>query len=238
MTYPYIAPWRALQGSSQRTLSSSLKGFIKKSSKQSASFSRSLVANKALQDAQLKEEETHGSAHKLHNLSLLTTKTMNQTRWRGLWEMANRNRRLGPEIRKALTGDISGICTEDAAEPSRPIRLREADDESSDDPGTSDSEGNDQDVCALNSVAHMRRAHVLQILFPPPLHLCLQEANLAAGKTFPLAHRCLSMSEFRDCEILESLLDRAREVTLESQKEEAGFGEGLDLGASHMCSLG
>lgn len=43
------------------------------------------------------------------------------------------------------------------------------------------------------------------------------------------------MSEFRDCEILESLLDRAREITLLSQcTGEGSSGEGLDLGLAFV----
>ena len=38
----------------------------------------------------------------------------------------------------------------------------------------------------------------------------LEEGVRAAGKEHPLAHRCLSMGEFRQNEVLESLLDRAR----------------------------
>lgn len=61
------------------------------------------------------------------------------------------------------------------------------------------------------------------------------EGNYAAGKQYPLAHsRCISMASFRNCEILESLLDRSREVTLLSQFEGHGFGEGLDLGIAYI----
>lgn len=41
------------------------------------------------------------------------------------------------------------------------------------------------------------------------------------------------MGEFRECEILESLLDRAREITLLSQSDQPGFGEGIDLGLAY-----
>ena len=62
----------------------------------------------------------------------------------------------------------------------------------------------------------------------------LEEGVRAAGKEHPLAHRCLSMTEFRQTEILESLLDRARELTLFVQDQTPGWGEGLDIGLSWL----
>lgn len=130
---------------SKQSKNPELKAFIAKVSKQSSSFCRSVVANKELQKAQLESNEG------LHAHQVLTTKTMNQTRWLGLWEMTHRNRRISTEIRLALTGDASGICTEDAAEPTIPAVLRETDDSSDegdhDNESESDSDGQNQDVC-------------------------------------------------------------------------------------------
>lgn len=80
-----------------------LKAFIARAGKQSASFARSVVANKELQAAQLE------AAPDLAPTATLTTKVKNTTRWLVLWEMSNRNRLIGPEICKALTGSVDGV---------------------------------------------------------------------------------------------------------------------------------
>eukprot|EP00966_Prymnesium_polylepis_P117682 2720579-Prymnesium_polylepis.1 len=110
-----------------------LKELISRSSKQSASFNRSVVASKALQQAQLEADPN------LKEHQTLTTKTKNITRWLGLWEMCNRNRRIGKEIRLALTGDADGECAENAAAPMPAAAHvdKESDDDSSDDGGDS-----------------------------------------------------------------------------------------------------
>ena len=97
-----------------------LRDLIARSSKQSASFNRSVVANKALQEEQLKANP------KMKAHQTLNTATKNTTRWLGLWEMCNRNRRVGPEIRIALTGEADGICAEVAAPPARLVEARES----------------------------------------------------------------------------------------------------------------
>ena len=76
-----------------------LREFVGRASKQSASFHRSVVANKALQDEQLKADPD------LKPHQTLSAKTKNHTRWLGLWTMANVTRRTGPEMRIALTGE-------------------------------------------------------------------------------------------------------------------------------------
>ena len=164
-----------------------------RSSKQSASFNRSVVANKALQDAQLEDPSV-----KPHQT--LTTATKNTTRWLGLLTMANRNRRLGREIKLALTGDEGGLCMENAA-----ARIRQQAEHGSDSESDDDSSGDD-----------------------------LEQANRAANKNFPLAHRCLSAMDFRFNDISESVLDRPRELTLLTQAETDGFGEGIDLGLNYL----
>ena len=70
---------------------------------------------------------------------LLSTKTKNQTRWLGLYEMADHSRRLDKHIRKALTGDHNGYCEEELALPAQ--RVVVSDDDGSDSEGSS---GDDQ----------------------------------------------------------------------------------------------
>ena len=175
-----------------------LRDLIARSSKQSASFNRSVVANKALQEEQLKANP------KMKAHQTLNTATKNTTRWLGLWEMCNRNRRVGPEIRIALTGEADGICAEVAAPPARAVRLT-TDCSGSVSDGSGDDSGDD-----------------------------LEEGARAANKKFPLAHRCLLVADFKATEVFESLLDRAREVTLVCQEEHKGFGEGIDLGLNYL----
>ena len=62
-----------------------------------------------------------------------------------------------------------------------------------------------------------------------------EEGNRVANKKFPLAHRCLSMEEYRATDVFESLLDRAREITLLVQAETDGWGEGLDIGLTWLA---
>ena len=181
-----------------------LKELISRSSKQSASFNRSVIVNKALQEAQMEANPN------LKEHMTLTTKAKNLTRWLGLWEMCNRNRRIGTEIRIALTGDGDGVCAETLAPPAAPPARRLAQatrDDSSDESSVNDSDGIADD---------------------------LEEGARAANKQFPLAHRCLPTSDFRSTDILESLLDRAREITLLCQDERKGFGEGIDLGLNYL----
>ena len=87
------------------------KNFIARSSQQSAAFNRSVVANKDLQDAQQEANP------QLKEHQIMQPKTKNLTRWLGLFEMTNRNRLIGPEIRIALTGSKDGICEEEPALP-------------------------------------------------------------------------------------------------------------------------
>ena len=175
-----------------------LAQFLSRSGKQSASFSRSVVANQDLRQAQLDANAD------LKEHECLTTKTKNKTRWLGLWSMCNRNRRIGPEIRIALTGQEDGVCNEAPARPVQPP-VAPLVDSSSDGSDGDESDGDDQ-----------------------------EEGNRKGNKTFPLAHRCLSMEDFRLNDIAESLLDRPRELTLVVQDEEDGYGEGLDLGMTYL----
>ena len=180
------------------TKNSQLKAYIKKASSQAAAFSRSVVANKELQEAQLEVNPD------LKEHQVLSTKTKNLTRWTGLYEMSNRNRRLQPFICKALTGDEQGECEEEPA----PVMPHEQDNNSDEEEEDAGSDGEQQET-----------------------------ANADADKEHPLAHRCLSMCDFKHGELLESVLDRPKEVTLLVQDQKEGWGEGLDIGLSWMSTL-
>ena len=62
-----------------------------------------------------------------------------------------------------------------------------------------------------------------------------ERANHSAKKSHPLAHRCMSQTEFRHNDLFESVLDRAKEVTVLIQDCKEGWGEGLDIGVAHMA---
>ena len=62
-----------------------------------------------------------------------------------------------------------------------------------------------------------------------------ERANRSAKKAYPLAHRCMSAVEFRHNDLFESVLDRAKEVTVLIQDEKEGWGEGLDIGAAYTA---
>ena len=62
-----------------------------------------------------------------------------------------------------------------------------------------------------------------------------EHANNIANKQYPLAHRCLSNTEFRYNDLFESVLDRAKEVTMLVQDEKDGWGEGLDIGVAWLA---
>ena len=72
---------------------------------------------------------------------VLGTKTKNQTRWLGLYQMADHNRRLSKHICKSLTGDEHGYCEEAPAAPVRAAVVVSSDDDSD---GASSS-GDDQE---------------------------------------------------------------------------------------------
>ena len=138
-----------------------LQSFTSRVSKQSAAFSRSVVANVDLQDAQLAAEPD------LKPHQALTTKTKNTTRWLGLHLMCQRKRLLGPEIRMSLTGDPNGVSVEIPAAPTpRP------NDSSSD----NNSDNASDDEHASNALSDGDNQ---------------EEGNRAAGKKYPLVHGVL-----------------------------------------------
>ena len=187
------------------TQNSECKAFIARSSTQSAAFSRSVVANKDLQDAQ------QSANPQLKEHQIMQPKTKNLTRWLGLFEMTNRNRLIGPEMRMALTGSKDGVCEEEPALPAFPVGRMLGGTGAADADSSSDED--DQDGVESDGADQ-------------------EEGNRVAGKNFPLAHRCLPMSDVRNNELFESVLDRPREVTLQMQDE--SMGEGMDLGVSWL----
>ena len=62
-----------------------------------------------------------------------------------------------------------------------------------------------------------------------------EHANNISNKQYPLAHRCLSNTEFRHNDLFESVLDRAKEVTMLVQDEKKGWGEGMDIGVAWLA---
>ena len=173
-----------------------LKAFTLKAGKQSASFSRSVVANKDLAAAQLAADP------ELKPHQCKTTSTKNVTRWTGLHKMSQRNRLLKGPICIALTGDAQGECDEDPAERDHGMDV----DSGSESGSEAASDGEEQ-----------------------------EHANRIANKLYPLAHRCLSNTEFRHNDLFESVLDPAKEATMLVQDEKAGWGEGLDIGMAWLA---
>ena len=172
-----------------------LKAFSKKASAQSASFSRSVIVNKVMQEAQLEVNP------ELKPHQTLRTATKNVTRWTGLQQMTYRNRVLKESICIALTGDMQGECDEEEADR-RQDMLSSSGSESSEEV----SDGDEQEC-----------------------------ANRIANNKYPLAHRCLTNEQFRHNDLFESVLDRAKEVTLLVQDAKQGWGEGLDIGLAFMA---
>ena len=124
-----------------------LKDFTKRSSSQAACFSRSVVNNAALQDAQL---EAGRNANEL-----LHPKVKNVTRWTGLYDMCNRNRRIGPEMRVALTGEEDGLTLEEAAiTPAPAVLLSDNSSESG-----AGSDGEDQEEANRSAGKEFPMAH-------------------------------------------------------------------------------
>ena len=163
-----------------------LKEAIGGMSSMAAAPHRSVKTNKALQDAQIAKGTSKSK--------VLTTSSMNATRWTGLYRMANKNRRLENELKLALTGTANGLTTEEPAQ----VEGTEVVDSSEDEGVRSE----DDDTAQV-------------------------QANIAAGKEYPLAHRVLDVHGFRNNSLLESILSTPHEVCLLVQKHE---GMGLSLG--------
>ena len=164
---------------------------IKKMSAMAAAPHRSVQLTKSLQDFQV--------AAGTKKANVLTTSSMNATRWQGLYRMVNKNRRLENVLKASLTGSEAGLEGM-MEEPAEVGELADGDEESD-----ADDEGlpsGDEDEAQI-------------------------QANVAADRKYPLAHRCLDAGGFRNGSVLESLLTHPQEVSAISQKHE---GMGLSMG--------
>ena len=133
------------------------------------------------------------------------TKTKNKTRWLGLWSMCNRNRRIGPEIRIALTGHTDGVCVETPACPVRPPS--DGEDGSDDDDEGSDSGGDDQEEGNRASGKDFSLAH-----------RCLSPDDFRWND---IAESLLDRP-------------RELTLLVQDEHKGLGFGEGLDLGVTYL----
>jgi hypothetical protein len=166
-----------------------LKDAIEEMSKMAAAPHRSVKVTKQLQEAQL--------ANGTSSSRVLTTSSMNATRWTGLYRMTNKNCRLKRELRIALTGSETGDTAEEPADGDEHV--------------VSDDSDPDED----------------EVLDSSDDDLPQVQANIAANKEFPLAHRLMDSNGFKNNALLESVLTQANEVCLLVQKHE---GMGLSLG--------
>jgi hypothetical protein len=212
---------------------SDLKAHISRSSKQSASFNRSVVANKALQDAQLEADD------ELKPHQTLTTKTKNTTRWLGLWDMCHRNRLVGPEIRMALTGEADGVCTEDLAMPALvPTRTHHDSSENESADSSEHSSGDDQEegnraASKMFPLAHrclgsndFRHNDIFESLLDQPreITLLVQANTPGFGEGLDLGMTYLAIGAMRDEAVAERVeLVSGRKET-ETWKESSAAG--------------
>ena len=135
-----------------------------------------------------------------------STEVANATRWTGIFRCASKTRLLEPDIKIGLTGEADGVTLETPAD----IDLTSIADEKSDEEGSEKEDEEEVDSDA-EQVA----------------------ANEAAGKKFPLSHRCLSSIEFKHANQLESVLLPSHETVTLMQK-----GSGIDPGTSHLLAIG
>ena len=172
---------------------------IKKMSAMAAAPHRSVQVTKALQEKQVED-----GAKKSR---VLTTETMNVTRWQGLYRMAMKNRRLEKQLKLALTGSEAGrdgVMDEDDEADEGDSSADEGD--SSADEGEKGGEEDEDET--------------------------LVQVNMARGKAYPLSHRCLDTSGFHNNALLESVLTQPNEVSCLTQKHE---GMGLSEGFLYAC---
>ena len=166
---------------------------------------RSVKVAGELQAAQI----ANGTSHS----HVLTTSSMNATRWQGLYKMVNRNRRLKKWLALALTGtegeDMEAdeqVCDGDDKEEEEQEQEQEQEQEEED-----LHEDDDDEEGMLDADEDEEQV----------------QANEAANKKFPLAHRLLDDVGFKNNSYLESTLFSANEVSGLVQKQE---GMGLSMG--------
>jgi len=164
-------------------------------SRMAAAPHRSVTASGALRAAKIAD----GTC----NSHILTTSSMNATRWQGLYRMVNKNRHLSKMLAIALTGSEGG--EQDMEE--------EAHDEDGDDDEEEEEEEEDHDNDEVLQDADSDEEH--------------EQANESANKKFPFAHRLLDDIGFQNNPLLENVLSSANEVSGLVQKQE---GMGLSVG--------
>ena len=182
-------------------LNPDLKQAIGAMSRMAAAPHRSVQVTSAMQEVQIADGTPKSR--------VLSTCSMNATRWQGLYRMVNKNRRLQKELSIALTGSEGGgaaMAEEPAAVGGEAAAgAAEADDkdmEVEDEDEEEEFEQDDEDEDQI-------------------------QANFTANKKFPLAHRLLDDEGFKNNSLLESMLTHPNEVSCLVQKHE---GMGLSLG--------
>ncbi len=138
---------------------------------------------------------------------VLTTASMNATRWQGLYRMVNKNRRLQKHLSVALTGSDGGAAAM-TEEPAELTTYNAAITAAAAAPADDDDDEDEDEVLQSDDDEQL-------------------QANVAANKSFPLAHRLLDDEGFKNNNLLESVLTHPNEVSVLVQKHE---GMGLSLG--------
>lgn len=138
---------------------------------------------------------------------VLSTCTMNVTRWQGLYRMVNKNRRLAQKLAVALTGTEGGDepMDEELEEVGDEEEEQEQEEEHQYDSDTDD----DEQLLEADSDEEQ------------------VQANEVANKQFPLAHRLLDDTGFKNNSLLESVLHSCNQVSGLVQKQD---GMGLSMG--------
>ena len=160
---------------------------------------RSVKVAGALQAAQI--------ANGTSESRVLTTMSMNATRWQGLYRMVNRNRRLRNFLALALTGTEGGGMEADDSEQVCDGDDKEEEEEEEEDPDKDD----DDEEGLLDADEDEEQV----------------QGNEASNKKFPLAHRLVDDVGFKNNSFLESTLFSANEVSGLVQKQD---GMGLSMG--------
>eukprot|EP00966_Prymnesium_polylepis_P289937 6697210-Prymnesium_polylepis.2 len=146
---------------------------------------------------------------------ILSTCSMNATRWQGLYRMVNKNRRLQNALSMALTGSEAGDFEEEEEPAAGGARDGGASgvDATVDAEAEEDNDGDDEEDDEEFDEDDDDEARV--------------QANLAANKEYPLAHRLLNEEGFKHNALLESMLVAPNEVSCIVQRHE---GMGLSMG--------
>ena len=133
---------------------------------------------------------------------LKSTEVANATRWTGIFRCAQKTRMLEADIKVGLTGEADGVAMEDQAPIPHALGGTPEEDEDV-----------DEAVVEVDSDADQ------------------VAANESAGKKFPLAHRCLSDTGFKQTNQLEGVLLPAHETVSIMQK-----ASGMDPGTTYLLA--